>query len=139
MTYHDRDRRARPWTPEELQRVEALQERRRKAKEGMKRHGADCDILAERERVIRFWKECAQENAAYLPHDGAWWSTFLRGKQWRSLLMPKLRAWIEAKHAARQAAYQADLQAGIERMRELKAAKLAEKARAASPQMELPQ
>ncbi len=139
MTYHDRDHRARPWTSEELQRAQALQERRRKAKEAMERRGVDCDILAERERVIRFWKECAQENAAYLPHNGAWWSTFLRGPQWRSLLMPRLRRLRDAQDAARKAAYKAELQASVERMRERKAAKLAEKARAASPQMELPQ
>ncbi len=137
MTYHDRDGRVRAWTPEELASAQALQARRRKAKEAMRRRGADCDILAERERVIRFWKECAEDNPAYLPYDGAWWSTFLRGRQWRSLLMPRLRQLIDAQEKARQEAYRAELQASVERMRQRKAEKLAAKARAASPQMEL--
>ncbi len=119
--------------------TKAYQERRRKAKEAMRRRGEDCDILAERERLIRFWKECAEDNAAYRPFDGAWWSTFLRGKPWRSLLMPKLRRLIDEQEKARKARLAAEMQESIERMRQRKAEKLAAKARQASPQRELPQ
>lgn len=137
MSYHERDTRARPWDTDELAHAQEIAKRRRSLHQSMRRRGTDCDILKERAQIIAFWKACAVTNRGYLPHNGAWWSPFTSGIQWRSLLMPKLRKLLEVRASAREAAYRAELERGMVKMRQRKADVLAAKARAASTQLEL--
>lgn len=94
------------------------------------------DPLRERERIIRFWKLCAETNKGYLPHNGAWWSSF-RLRQFRHLCMPRLRALLDARDRAWGEAYTAELRASAKRWAQVKAERAAAKRRAAAPQTEI--
>ena len=48
----------------------------RRARLAMRRDQGD-DLLAERVRLIAFWRKCAETNRNYTPHNGAWWFPFL--------------------------------------------------------------
>lgn len=57
------------------------------------------DILAERQRLVKFWMKCAETNSAY-GIGGAWWRPFIIQKGFRRLCMPTLRASLDAKDKA---------------------------------------
>jgi hypothetical protein len=77
------------------------------------------DPLAERVRIIGFWRECAKANRHYLPYCGAWWHPFVTQPGLRRLLMPKLRARIEEKIRARQQQYAAEMREAAQRFAKL--------------------
>lgn len=86
------------------------------------------DPLAERQRVIAFWRKCAETNRHYTPHNGAWWWTFTWNPAWQWVLMPRLRARQIERRRAWDAKCRADMQASAERWRATKAARAAAKA-----------
>lgn len=53
------------------------------------------DILAERQRLVKFWKKCAETNRHY-GACGAWWRPFIVQPGFRHLCMPTLRAKLDA-------------------------------------------
>ena len=55
------------------------------------RRGQAIDPLAERARLVAFWRKCAETNPAYRPHNGAWWHVFTWNPSFRRLLLPTLR------------------------------------------------
>lgn len=57
------------------------------------------DALAERQRLVEFWKKCAETNAAY-GIGGAWWRPFIVQPHFRRLCMPTLRARLDARDNA---------------------------------------
>lgn len=57
------------------------------------------DILAERQRLVKFWKKCAETNRHY-GACGAWWRPFIVQPGFRHLLMPTLRAKLDARDKA---------------------------------------
>lgn len=57
------------------------------------------DILAERQRLVKFWKKCAETNPAY-GFCGAWWRPFIVQPGFRHLCMPTLRARLDARDKA---------------------------------------
>lgn len=77
------------------------------------------DPLRERQRLMAFWRNCARTNKAYEPHNGAWWSSFVVGG--RHLLMPRLRAMLDARDRVWRAREEADRRAWSERCRHEKA------------------
>ena len=108
----------------------------RKARQLLRKSQAD-DPLAERVRIIAFWRKCAETNRAYLPHNGAWWWSFLIQPGYRRLLMPRLRASRDERDRARKAQYAAELRESAQRFAQIKAERAAAKVRASQPQMEL--
>ena len=95
------------------------------------------DPLAERVRIIGFWRECAKTNRQYLPFMGAWWHPFVTQPGLRRLLMPKLRVCIEAKIRAREQQHAAEMRESAQRFAKLKAERAAAKARTTQPQRDL--
>ena len=89
---------------------------------------AGIDPLAERVRIINFWRGCAVTNRHYLPTFGAWWHPFVHQPGLRRLLMPKLRARIEAQIRERQAQHAAEMRESAQRWARLKAERAAAKA-----------
>lgn len=57
------------------------------------------DALAERMRLVSFWKKCAEKNPAY-GIGGAWWRPFIVQPGFRRLCMPTLRAKLDARDKA---------------------------------------
>lgn len=96
-----------------------------------------CDVLAERARLVAFWRKCAETNPAYRPHNGAWWAVFTWNPTFRRLLLPKLRARQDARDRERRAAYDAELRADCARWQRTKAERAAAKVRASMPQLDL--
>ena len=108
----------------------------RRSRQQLRKAQAD-DPLAERVRIIAFWRACADTNRAYLPHNGAWWWPFLIQPGYRRLLMPRLRASRNERERARKAQYAAELRESAQRFAQIKAERAAAKVRASQPQMEL--
>jgi hypothetical protein len=108
----------------------------RRARQQLRKTQAD-DPLAERVRLIKFWRLCAETNRCYAPHNGAWWWPFLTQPGFRRLLMPKLRARVDAQHRATREKYAAELRESSRRFAQVKAERAAAKVRAKLPQMEL--
>ena len=107
----------------------------RKARQLLRKSQAD-DPLAERVRIIAFWRKCAETNRAYTPHNGAWWWPFLVQPGYRRLLMPRLRADRDERGRASKAQYAAELRESAQRFAQNKAERAAAKARASQPQQE---
>lgn len=101
-----------------------------------RRNQAD-DPLAERARLIAFWRGCAVTNRQYIPHNGAWWGSFMWQPHWRWLVMPKLRAQLDARDKAQRDKYAAELRESARRWTLVKAERAAAKRRAHSPQRQL--
>jgi hypothetical protein len=72
------------------------------------------DLLAERERVIKLWKDWSLTNRGYLPHNGAWWHVFTWNLSFRRLLLPKLRARMDARDRAWKQQHAAEMRASAE-------------------------
>jgi len=106
MTYHN--------SPEA--RAKQLERRLRRNAQGM-------DLLAERERKIKFWKDAAKTNPLYAPHNGAWWWVFTWSGSFRRLLLPKLRAQLDARDRAWKERCAADMRAYSEKWQAEKAAR----------------
>ena len=62
------------------------------------------DPLAERQRRVQLWRECAAHNFAYAPYSGAWWHPFITQPGLMRFLLPGLRAHLQAKQDERRAA-----------------------------------
>lgn len=88
------------------------------------------DLLLERAKKIAFWKKCAETNRHYLPHNGAWWWVFTWQPWGIRLLLPRLRARIEAGLRARDEEYRAELREYAQRWARTKAQRAAAKAQA---------
>lgn len=99
----------------------------RRQRRALRNSQAD-DPLAERQRVIAFWRKCAETNRHYTPHNGAWWWVFTWNPAWQWVLMPRLRARQIERERARKAKHAAELQAEAEQWRATKAARAAAKA-----------
>ena len=97
------------------------------------RRGQGLDLLAERARLVAFWRKCAETNPAYRPHNGAWWSVFTWNPCFRRLLLPTLRARQDARDRAHREQYAAELRESSRKWEQQKAAK----ARAKLPQLDL--
>ena len=97
------------------------------------RRGQGIDLLAERARLVAFWRKCAETNPAYRPHNGAWWSVFTWNPCFRRLLLPTLRARQDARDRAHREQYAAELRESSRKWEQQKAAK----ARAKLPQLDL--
>ena len=95
------------------------------------------DPLRERARLVAFWRLCAVSNPRYAPHNGAWWHTFTWQPCWRWLVMPKLRARLDARDKARRDRHRADLRADAQRLAQVKAERAAAKLRSKSAQGQL--
>jgi hypothetical protein len=95
------------------------------------------DPLFERARLIAFWRGCGVTNRQYIPHNGAWWYVFIWQPHWRKLVMPKLRARLDARDKDLRDRYQAELQESSRRWALVKAERLAAKKREKSPQRQL--
>lgn len=95
------------------------------------------DVLAERARLIAFWRHCAETNSAYRPHNGAWWHSFAWHPSFRRLLMPDLRARLDARDKARSDQYNTELRDSARQWAQKKAERAAAKARAKLPQLDL--
>lgn len=108
----------------------------RAARQTMQRSQAD-DPLVKRERVIGRWKVWAETDPAFLPYKGAWWWPFKVQKWGRRLLMPGVRATLNARDAEREHVSRAELREHCRKWQEKKAARLAEKQRAKAPQGQL--
>lgn len=117
--------------------AQALRRARQSAHAHRARGGRDNDLLAERERLIKFWKACAETNSGYLPHNGKWWWVFTWNRCFRRLVLPGARAVLDARDKAKDAAYRAELRAETLRWEAKKAEEAAAKARAKLPQTEL--
>ncbi|MFA7254417.1 MAG: hypothetical protein WC107_07780 [Patescibacteria group bacterium] len=101
------------------------------------RRGQDIDPLAERARLVAFWRKCAETNPAYRPHNGAWWSVFTWNPCFRRLLLPTLRARQDARDREHREQYAAELRESSRKWEQQKAERKAAKARAALPQLDL--
>ena len=108
----------------------------RRSRQELRTAQAD-DPLAERVRIIAFWRKCAETNRAYTPHNGAWWWSFLIQPGYRRLLTPRLRASRDERDRASKAQYAAELRESAQRFAQIKAERAAAKVRAGQPQMEL--
>lgn len=97
------------------------------------RRGQGIDLLAERARLVAFWRKCAETNPAYRPHNGAWWSVFTWNPCFRRLLLPTLRARQDARDRVHREQYAAELRESSRKWEQQKAAK----ARAKLPQLDL--
>ena len=101
------------------------------------RRGQGIDLLAERARLVAFWRKCAETNPAYRPHNGAWWSVFTWNPCFRRLLLPTLRARQDARDRAHREQYAAELRESSRKWEQQKAERKAAKARAKLPQLDL--
>lgn len=101
------------------------------------RRGQAIDPLAERARLVAFWRKCAETNPAYFPHNGAWWHVFTWNLSFRRLLLPTLRARQDACDRARREQYAAELRESSRKWEQTKAERKAAKARAKLPQLDL--
>ncbi len=101
------------------------------------RRGQAIDPLAERARLVAFWRKCAETNPAYLPHNGAWWHVFTWNLSFRRLLLPTLRARQDACDRGRREQYAAELRESSRKWEQTKAERKAAKARAKLPQLDL--
>jgi hypothetical protein len=81
------------------------------------------DLLAEREHKVKFWKKCAQTNRQYTPHNGAWWHVFTWSNSFRHLVLPKLRAQLDARDRAAKQQYAAEMRANAQAWAITKAAR----------------
>jgi hypothetical protein len=99
--------------------------------------GQAIDQLAERARLVAFWRKCAETNSAYRPRNGAWWHVFTWNPSFRRLLLPALRARQEARDRAHREAYSAELRKSCREWQQKKAERAAAKARARLPQLDL--
>ena len=108
----------------------------RRARQQLRKGQAD-DALAERARLVAFWRKCAETNRAYIPHNGAWWFSFLTQPGFRRLLMPRLQASRNERDRERKARYAAELRESAQRFAQIKAERAAAKARDKHPQMDL--
>lgn len=101
------------------------------------RRGQGFDALAERARLVNFWRQCAESNAAYRPHNGAWWWVFTWNHSFQRLLMPKLRARQEEREREARERQAAALREASRKWEQTKAERAAAKVRAKSPQVDL--
>lgn len=101
------------------------------------RRGQGIDLLAERARLVAFWRKCAETNPAYRPHNGAWWSVFTWNPCFRRLLLPTLRARQDARDRVHRDQYAAELRESSRKWEQQKAERKAAKARAKLPQLDL--
>ncbi len=111
---------------------EAVRARRRAL-----RRGQAIDPLAERARLIAFWRQCAETNPAYRPHNGAWWHVFTWNPSFRRLLLPTLRARQDARDRSHREQYAAELRETCRQWEQKKAERKAARARAKLPQSDL--
>ena len=112
--------------------AKAIRSRRAKLRDRLSR-----DPLAERARLVQFWRKCAETNPAHRPLCGAWWRPFLTQPGFRHLLMPRLRQMVEARARAHREQHAAEMRAYSKRWAEIKATREAEAARAKQPQTQL--
>lgn len=108
----------------------------RRTRQQQRKAQAD-DPLAERARLVAFWRKCAETNRGYIPHNGAWWFSLLTQPGFRHLLMPRLRAIRNERESAWKARHAAELHGSAQQFAQRKAEAAAAKARANQPQMEL--
>lgn len=101
------------------------------------RRAQGIDLLAERARLVAWWRKCAETNSAYRPHNGAWWSVFTWNPSFRRLLLPSLRARLDARDRAHRDQYAAELRESLRKWEQKKAERQAAKARAKLPQLDL--
>ena len=101
------------------------------------RRSQSYDTLAERQRLIAFWKKCSISNKHYIPYNGAWWHPFLCQKGFRELLMPKLRARFDECDRLREQQRRDALHRESVAYQQAKAEKKAAKLRAKQPQSQL--
>jgi hypothetical protein len=80
-----------------------------------RRNAQGIDILAERARLIGRWKVAAECNVMHRPHNGAWWWPFVASTSFVHLLMPQLRASIEAANLNDHRTWLAELRASAKR------------------------
>jgi hypothetical protein len=97
------------------------------------------DLLAERVRPIAYWKRANAEHAAqWGTRENARYVAPIYGHPgFRRLVLPGVRAFLNARERAWKEHRAAELRADVERMRQMKAERLAAAARAAEPQTEL--
>jgi len=103
----------------------------------MMRRGQKGDPLAERERLITFWRKCAITNRAYIPHNGCWWWVFTWNGSFRHLLMPELRSRLDERDRLAKQRYRDELRESAAKWSQTKAERAAAKARSKLPQMDL--
>lgn len=99
-----------------------------------------CDPLAERERVITYWKEraAAEPDKPQLGPGCFGWMWPIYGQPgFRPYVMPGVRAMLDAREKARRDKLAAEMRDYDQRCRERTALQNAEKARAAEPQQQL--
>lgn len=111
---------------------EAVRARRRAL-----RRGQAIDPLAERARLIAFWRGCAETNPAYRPHNGAWWHVFTWQPTFRRLVLPRLRARLDARDRSKREQYAAELRETCRQWKQKEAERKAARARAELPQSDL--
>ena len=75
--------------------------RTRESRRALQRQQAG-DPLAKRERCVRLWRQCAIDNPAYAPTNGAWWFPFVTQTGLMRFLLPGLRAHLQAKQEKRR-------------------------------------
>lgn len=95
------------------------------------------DPLQERVRIMSFWRACSVSNRQYLPFRGAWWHPFTTQPGFRHLLMPRLRAMLDAREKASRDRYAAEMRESSARWAAVKAQRAAAKARAKAPQRDM--
>jgi len=118
-----------------MDRAEAFAVRERRQK--MRRIQTD-DPLAKRARLIGFGLKCAETNPAYKPLHGCWAGVFAWRTSFRKLLMPRLRARLDARDNARRKQHEAEMRESERRWKRKKAERAAAKARETLPQLDLP-
>ncbi len=101
------------------------------------RRGQGDDPLAERARLVAFWRTCAETNPAYRPHNGAWWWVFTWNPCFRRLLLPTLRARQDTRERARKERHASELREYSRKWEQQKAERMAAKVRAKLPQLDL--
>lgn len=86
------------------------------------------DPLAERARLLALWRSCPWPR----PARNVFWRPFILKRAYWRLLMPGLRAHLEARERAKREQYEIELRQSIQREREKKAART----RASQPQVD---
>lgn len=76
------------------------------------------DPLAERARLITFWKKCAETNRHYLPHNGCWcWIFYYQNPTWRKLVMPRVRVLLDERDRQEKERMEREMRADAARYR----------------------
>lgn len=92
------------------------------------------DPLAERERLIGFWTQCAETNRSYLPHKGCWcWTFYYMNPTWRKLVMPRVRLLLDERDRQKKKRLAKEMREYSERSRLAKEARARAKKLAEAP------